>query len=420
MKNILLITYYFPPIPEIASLRLNGLFKYLPNYGYHVIVLTPKYTNRQTNPEIIETEYPGNISSRIKRLFFPKSYTNNNLNSKTIEKKNTLISFAKQVFEEILIYPDDQKSWYPYGVERGLDVIKNNNIDVILSSSGPVTCHRIAKELKLRSGLPWIADFRDLWTQNHSYPHSWLRKQIEEKLELNTLKPANALVTVSKPLKNKLKKLHLNHPIHIIPNGFDPEEFNFDVKQNDIFTISYAGRLYQDKQDPILLFKAISELIAVNKINPSQIRVDFYGQQWNWLDKLIKQCNLQQIAVQNGIRDRSEILKIQKASHLLLLLGWNDESGEGVLTGKIFEYLALKRPILALAAENSAIQYLLKKTKAGTCHNQINTLKTYLENSYINFKTKQPIAYQAINEEINKYSHIEMAKHFAEVLKSVA
>ncbi len=141
----------------------------------------------------------------------------------------------------------------------------------------PVTSHIIANELIKRKKIPWIADFRDLWTQNHYYEHSRIRRFFERKLELTTLFSATALTTISHPLSEKLQELYKNKKVYAIANGHDPEQINPANPLNKKIYYYIHRRVYLGRRDPEPLFKTLKVLIDENMIDPSEIEVHFFG-----------------------------------------------------------------------------------------------------------------------------------------------
>jgi len=317
-----------------------------------------------------------------------------------------------------IVYPDEQKHWQPFGVETGYKLLQKEKFDALISSAGPVTAHLIAKELKERSGIPWIADFRDLWTQNHYYQYGMFRRRIERRLELKTLAKADALVTVSEPLAKKLGSLHYGKRVFVIPNGFDPD----DVKSAPLtkkFTITYTGQLYQGKRDPESLLRALYEMIGEGEIEKDTIEVRFFGPLQYWLDQEIKSYRLEEVVRQQGVVPREVALEKQRESQILLLLNWDDPDECGVYTGKIFEYLAAKRPILALGGPDGVVSQLLQETGAGVHIKNVDALKQFLRNCYEEYQATGQVRYYGKEEQIEKYSHREMSRKFAEVLSEV-
>mgnify|MGYP003773668271 CR=1 FL=1 len=422
-KTVLIVSYYFPPRPAIASLRIRGLAKYLSEYGWSPVILTAALP---AEPErrfvVVQTTYPGGaLSSWKRKLGFAqdKGFQEQiGITPASREGKVSITSKLVNVAKAIIAYPDDEKTWYPFAVSEGHKLIKSRKFDAIISSAGPYTCHLIAKELKARHGLPWIADFRDLWTQNHYYSYGPLRLLFERRLELKTLGVADALVTVSEPLAQKLKSLHRNKRVLSITNGFDIDDVDTAPLTKQL-TITYTGQLYQGKRDPALLFQAVSALITEGMIDASQIGIRFFGEAPYWLEQEVIQYDLSEVVSLSSKVPRDVALCKQRESHVLLLLNWDDPSEQGVYTGKVFEYLAAKRPILALGGPGGVVKELLNETNAGVHINALDDLKDLLLLWYKEFKQNSSVSYNGKWNAIEKYSHREMARKFAHLLDQV-
>ena len=274
MKKVLIISYHFPPSIAVGGLRIQGLAKYLSEFGWEPIILTTTLPgNPNTQFRVIQTPYYDVIASWKKRFGLkPEEGVKKQFEMKMHKNKKSFMDYVLFFLSEIIAYPDAQKGWYPFAVEAGSEILENENIDAIISSSSPVTCHLIAKELKMKYTIPWIADFRDLWTQNHYYQYSPIRRFIERRLEIKTLSKPDALVTVSNDLAETLGTLHKEKRIYTIRNGFDPQEISFSrADLTTKFTITYTGSLYQGKRDPSKFFKALQDLISEERLIQNDI-----------------------------------------------------------------------------------------------------------------------------------------------------
>lgn len=428
MKKVLIVTHRFPPHPAVASLRPAGLKKYLPEFGWDATILTSAVSGgARENSNIIET--PQRESSILKwgnRLF--KLNNDRALMAQITELKTKLhvrseksvLDFLLAAIGEVTAYPDPQKGWRKYAVKAGIELLKQHTFDAIISTSPPATSHIIARELREYSNLPWIADFRDLWTQNYYYPYSPLRRMIEGKLELKTLGSADVLVSVSDPAVEDLRRLHIHKPVYCIQNGFDPAEINRNNRKlTDKFTITYTGNLYPGKQNPAPLFGALHNLIDRGDMDSTDIEVRFYGSGAGWIDIEADRYGLSNIVKQYGVVSRELSLDKQRETQLLLLLKWNDEQQRGVYTAKVFEYLAAGRPILAVGGFHDVVDDLLTTTGAGVCGYTSEDVMNVLLPLYHEYKAKGAVCYGGDREEINKYSHYVMARKFAGIFESL-
>jgi len=424
MKKILIITFHFIREETIGSIRLRGLAKYLPKFGWEPTILTPQIeciSDTASRYRVVETQYDDITTIWKKRLGFKTQDTvKKQLGKPTYKNKRLLIDYVLKIWEEIFAYPDINIGWYKYAVKAGQKLLAEGEYDAILSSSNPATCHLVAKRLKDKFGTPWVADFRDLWTQNHYYEHCLIRKGLEERLEFTTISAADVLTTVSEPLAITLRGFHREKEVHTTMNGFDPDQKNPGEKVSGKFTIVYTGELYQGKRDPEPLFQAVSQLLKSGKINLSDIEVDFYGTGDEWLFNDIKKYKLEKVVNVHGPISREESIHEQRKAQVLLLITWNHPSEKGVYTGKLFDYLAAQRPILAVGIPGSVIEKLLDETQAGVYVSNTEELKQAILSYYQEYKSTGKVSYKGKPSEIEKYSHREMARKFAEILDSIS
>ena len=373
--RILMITAFFYPQNVIATSRVGQWVKYWARDGHEVTVLTTKKypfwavdynVDLPPNVRIIETGYLSRFI--IKRLVKNKIPDIRHNGSISILKK------IKRVLTS-LIDIDIHDFWPISALKAGEKILSDNDFDLIISSYSPASSHIIASRLRKRFPKPiWIADFRDLWAHNHIVSQSAISKYIRMVREKNIVRHADVLTTVSEPLADILKKSYPEKKVSVIENGFDPDDYpdmgltnkNFLAKNKTIIT--YTGMIYQGKQDPSLLLCAVNELIEENKIHASDIEIHFYGQSDKILSDIVKKGEFNRYGMLSihGVIPRTQSIERQKNSDLLLLLGWNDPSAKGVLTGKIFEYIASGVPILGIGITNqSSVGQLIEQTRTG-------------------------------------------------------
>lgn len=432
MKKVLIIAYLAD-----ASPRVPGFAKYLREFGWEPLILTPPV--HETSPNltlepikqvrIVETPYPDPLDKALfnfKRVlgFNPREGIKSQVDRR-LKTKSAGRAYARiiNLFKEVLYYPDQEKAWKPYAVRVGSQLLEKEKISAIISSSSPVTCHIIAKELKNRhNGVAWVADMRDLWSQNHNYPYSRLRNLIDKRLELRTLQYADALITVSTPWAERLKFLHKRKIVYTITNGFDPEDMStLQLNETPKFTITYTGQIYEGKQDPSKFLISLKELISDKTLDPSDIEVQFYGSKSTWLSKLIDEYGLSSVVKLKDAVPRSSSLKKQRASQLLLLLNWEDPKEKGTIPSKLFEYLAAKRPVIATGGYgNDMVENILNATKSGLYLKGHSEIKTALKKWYSEFKAQGVVTYNGDAQEISKYDFRAMAKKFSEILDKLA
>lgn len=421
MKKVLIIGYLSRPR---GSYRLAPLAKYLPEFGWQPIVLTaPVGKKLDSRLRVIETPYRDALSFWKKVLRFDPTEPLSQQVKKLvgITSKKSLIEPILRFLVGLVSYPDPERGWKPFAMKAGNELLQQEDIDAMISCR-PITSYIVASKLKERYDIPWIVDFTDPWSQNKDYRYGYLDKLLYRRLELKTLSMADALVTTSHPWAENLRKLHIGKPVYVVTHGFDPEELNSPpAKLTGKFTITYTGIIYSNRmQDPAKLFDALRDLVCDGTINPNDIEVRFYGHKVVWLEREIERYRLSSLVKHYGVVPKDIALEKQRESHLLLVLDWDDPKERGVYTYKIFEYLGARRPILATGgSKGDVVAELLDETKAGIHAPMVEDIKIALKDFYQEYKLKGSVSYKGEEAEINKYSHREMARKFAEILDAL-
>jgi glycosyltransferase involved in cell wall biosynthesis len=420
MQRVLLITHCYPPNPYIGGLRPRGLAKYLPLYGWEVIVLTPRVSEgKRPGARVIETEDRDVVQDFKARFGLnPRLGLHDQVHLPLSSKPNTKLLHTRFIdwLKGWLEYPDSAKGWIPFALEAVSHFAKREQVDAILTTSPPGSSHIIGAQAKQLLQCPWIADFRDLWTQNLAR-RNHVSQRLGVRLEKKTLEFADALVTVSGPWATRLGERYRAKPIYTITNGFDPDDFQPRPQRlTKFFSITYAGYLYQGKRDPSIFLEVLAELIRERVLLSTEVRVRFFGEVEPWLTALISRYGLEAVVELHGVISREEVLQREMESQILLLLGWSDPKETGQHTGKLFEYLGAARPILAVGGTSGVMPELLNETKAGIHALTRQQLRDCLIAMYREFKNDGAVRYCPDNRAIEQYSHRQMARRFASVL----
>ena len=443
MSKVILIAFYFNQINEIASKRLRALAKYLPQFGWEPIVIVPDLgavpkENDDLNCRIIYTEYEDMFSHFSNKFKNNSSDSNGSSNSSSDFEEDKLkdstsfsnpiaskaISFAGEIFA----YPDGMKYWYNSAFGAASKIIEEEDIEAIISSSWPVTCHTVGKDLKDKHDIFWIADLRDLWNMNPYVSHTFIREHFERKLELETFENTDVLTTTTDLAADTLATLHPNNKIVPILSGYDKDDLKFleelmsdeealddEINEShDKLKFIYAGSLYGGKRDPTNLFKAIRQLEDEGKLDSSNISIEFYGDSTN-LEEIASEYGLADIVKIGGKIAHWEVLKKQLESDVLLLISWNDEKEKMFIPGKIYEYFALRKPILSIGYKEGSLKDLIEETGVGYHVSDLESTKEVLLKFYNEFLEKGAIEYNS-DIHVEDYSMENMAKKFADLL----
>ena len=391
-KRILIISTYFPPQPSIASLRAYSFAKYWARMGNEVTVLTTKKIDMgklsldlpkaKDSFRVVEIPYVNIIyegGKILKRLLRKKNDNHEhgvriiNTNGEMINVNRSFLRLRRLIskltattgFFTTARIPDVHDIWIWSAVKKGKALLKLKRFDWVFSSYGPPASHLVGGILSRRYGSRWVADYRDLWIEGHIYRGMWPFTALERYLEKKYVgNYADIITTVSEPLADILRK-KFAAPVHVIENGYDEDDYEREFTpyfESTKKRIVYTGAIYPGKRDPSPLFVALAAMAQESETLRKQISANldvlFFGGQNDWLERLIEKYEVQLWVKHMGSVNRHDALRIQKGADLLLFLEWENGSVDGILTGKLFEYLAMRKPILGVGVSS--------KTSPGT------------------------------------------------------
>lgn len=380
-KSVLVIAYYFPPIGGGGVPRALKMAKYLGQFGWsvHVLTVDPAY-HATLDPSLLE-QIPKDVHIHRAKEFslFPRRGANqtgqaaSSAGTPAVQQspsaaarvKRKLVSVLKKLKPYLLI-PDDQILWYPNALKLGRELLRGEKVDVIFSTSGPVTNHLIASKLAEQFGCKWVADFRDPWTQNMNQSGIAWRERLEEKMEERVMAKADAITTVTARFAENFRQKHgfRIKRMELIYNGFDRADFADLTPAHTApgkFHAVYAGILYQ-KRNPRLLLRAIKELIDEGMLDRHDLLLSFAGvfdyPGYSENRDCVEELGLQDIVKVLGNLPHKEALGMMKGADALLLIGDVSSDAGAYIPGKLYEYMGIGKPILALNKAGEATQII--------------------------------------------------------------
>lgn len=441
MRRVLIIAYYFPPLGWSGVQRTLKFVKYLRNFDWEPIVVTVGKTKFSILDESLNEEIPTDINViRIDDVVLKdvtdamkkqmKEYIDSSINLisdedlKQIYEKEIEKKFSE--LRDLLLIPDGNAIW----ANNVIKIIKNkidfNEIDVVYTTSAPYSAHIIGDYIKKKYNIPWIADFRDQWINNPyiDYDKNSLRYKIEKNMEKSIVLNCNRLITVTPIItENYIStyKIEKNKVI-TITNGYDEEDFkniNFR-KENNKFTIVHNGSFYL-KINPYTVAKVIKKLLENESVDPEKIEIILNGNNdCNIINKFKEiMGQYSSIITINGYLSHEESLIKSSNADLLLLICGEEESSKQVYTGKVFEYLRLRKPVLSISPKGSLVEKLLDETECGINaeYNDIETIEEILLKYYNNWLKGNEIKVGAKN--IEEYERKELTKKLVEIFNEV-
>lgn len=434
MKSVLVIAYHFPPGGGPGVQRVLKHVTYLREVGWNPIVLTVENGDFPARDESLLAKIPADVTVirvpilepyQLYRRFMGSkgSAIDVNVNKSASERKGWKEQLAEWVRATFFI-PDARVAWLLTAVKKGLELVKEHDIQAIYSSSPPYTCALIARRIKQRTGLPWVAGFRDPWTEFLTTPDRWfLPAMIDKSLERSVFAEADLIECAWEGIiddaMRKYPKLHRSK-FHHVPNGFDSSDFPVvPYVRNDRFTITYTGSMY-GRRTPRAFLAALDVLSGQGLIDPSDIRLRFVGR---FGDEVHTMLNLSQFApsieIVGYVPHEESIGYVMSSEASLLIVDDTKESAE-IVPGKVYEYLGVGRPIIALAPRNSAIERLLQETNAGLSAPQsdVDRIAEILGMFFDRWKRGEQIV-QPFAQEIVKYERRVAAHQLGSMLNEL-
>lgn len=433
MKRVLIITYYWPPSGGSGVQRWLKMSKYLPENGWQPVIYTAD--NAEYPVEDASLEKDVSLEAEVLRQPIVEPYTFykkflgikkgekvkagfiNEGAKKTGWKENLSVWLRGNLF-----IPDARCWWIKPSTKYLTKYLKDHPVDAIISTGPPHSMHLIARALHKKFNIPWVADFRDPWTDIDFYKDLKLTGFADKKhhrMEHSVLTEATKVVTVSWDCAKGLES-HGAKDVAVITNGydeFDSGETNQNLSQNDyqhqsVFTMSHIGIIGANR-NPEMFWKAVSEVADTN------MRIRLIGQIDNSVVDTIKHLEIEKYVEIIPYLPHDKAIIEQQKSNVLLLFVNNTPNAKGILTGKLFEYMASGRPILCVGPEDGDSARILNETQTGVTvdFNDKEKMKSVI----LDFLKKHQENQLGIvrNESIEKYSRRNLAKAFADILNEI-
>jgi glycosyltransferase involved in cell wall biosynthesis len=376
VRRVVLIAYYYPPMGGAASQRVLGFARHLPAHGWAPTVVAPVEGTFGRDASLpLSLDPPG----RVIRCLSPEPATllkrcagraGSSLGDGGLVREVDLGRGASRLrgfVREWVYVPDAQAPWIPFATLAAIRA--SRGASAVVSSGPPLSAHVAGWLASRATGLPWVADVRDLWTPRRMHPET-ARARLDAKILRGLLRRANAIVTVSGAFVDLLSRT-IDRPasdITVLPNGFDPEDYDAaDREPPDRFTLTFTGLTYGLRQDLDVFFRTLLELFAAGRIERTRFCLRILGRLDERTQALVRERGLTDVVVDEGFRPHRESTAAQRDATALLLLIWSadDDIAPGVRPAKLPEYIGAGRPVLALGDPGCEAARLIADAGAG-------------------------------------------------------
>lgn len=427
MKKVLVISFYWPPFGGGGVQRWLKMTKYLPEFGWKPIVYTPESPHIGLEDDSLEAQIHRDVEVIKQPIWEPydlyKKFSGRKKDEKVysgfISEKNSSVTQKLSVWiRGNLFIPDARKFWIKPSIKYLLDYLKENPVDAIVSTGPPHSMHLIAEAVHKKTNIPWIADFRDPWTNIDFYKElqltSWADRK-HRKLEKRVIQGADEVICVTPTMTEEFKIIG-GREIHTITNGFDPEDFSGDIELDNQFTIAHIGSINKDR-NPIVLWEAFKKLCDENEHFSTKARIKLVGPVDAIVLNEIKKFGLEdKILLKGSLPHKEAIVEMRKSGALLLIIN-QSPNVNGIMPGKMYEYFGSGRPVICIGPEVGDARGLIEEYPKGTNigFEDVEKMKSTLLNLFEN--NTNGSGDSSLND---KYNRRTIAKVFSEMLNKVS
>ncbi|MCE2612017.1 glycosyltransferase family 4 protein [Flavobacteriaceae bacterium D16] len=373
MRKVLIITYYWPPAGGPGVQRWLKFVKYLREFEVEPVIFTPSNADYPIQDPALAKELPEGIRVYRHTIFEPYRIARLFSRKQTEVIRTGIIPTERQSLKDRLLLwirgnlfiPDARKFWVKPSVRFLRNINENEHFDALITTGPPHSVHLIGLKLKKQLSIPWIADFRDPWTSIGYHKQLKLGSVARRKhlsLERQVLNSADELLVTSRTTKEEFENI-TQQPIHVITNGYDLG-YEKDEPLDTQFTISHIGSLLS-KRNPANLWRVLSELVKENPEFRDRFRLQLIGLVSEEVLNSLDNYGLKAYTHRLDYVSHEDAIDYQKKSQALLLLEIDAKETRGIIPGKLFEYLAARRPILAVGPQEWEAGELVTTLGAG-------------------------------------------------------
>lgn len=424
MKRIIFVCKSFAPNNSVAAVRPTKIAKYLYKTGEYEIDVLKLHTHGGIEDELLKKDL-----SYIRRIYeVPQK--SRQTKGYYAEKNDTLFSKIKRKSKSLIEHTAEwvnMRQNYIMAKKYVEENLSDYNYDIILSSSGPFLTHMIARQLKRKcSNAIWIADYRD--PVPNTLAHNNLIKYFARRDVRRVTKNVDAVLGATAGCYENMG-IYSKEKCFEITNGYDIEDVQ-DIRSRkaDKFTLSYTGTIHLQKSDVSIVFKALAELIEEGIIQKEEISVRYAGRMESEFVRQAEQFCLGDSIESYGYVGRKKSLELQLGSHILLLASFNYQHQNDVITGKFYEYLMNRRPIVCTIMgneSNSRLKRMIESINCGVCWEEANSqadyikVKNYLKMQYNNYVKYRDVKYTIYESEMAKYDYRNITKKIDKIIKEL-
>ena len=422
MKKVLVISYYFPPAGGPGVQRWLKFVKYLRSEGVEPVMYIPKDAKYPMVDTSLMTEIPQDMKIYRGHIFEPNNFlpsaknTSGGFIDKDI-KKQSLKSKALTWIRANFFIPDARCLWIRPSISQVIKILDTENIDTIITTGPPHSLHMIGLGVKKKRPLvQWVADFRDPWTKIdyfHNLPLTWWAKKKHYSMEKEVLSTADDVITVTPSVAKDYLPLCKGR-MHMITNGFDTEDMpKGKIEPDPLFTISHFGTI-NAQRNPSTLWRVLGDMCRENALFCEKLSIQLSGSVSGDVFFHIAKNGLEKHLTYHSYLPHNEVIEKQHSSQILLMLMYRAPQGAMFIVGKLFEYLAAKRPILVVGYSKGDAATIINDTQSGTAvdFDDYDAIRTFIQSEFSKYTNGEKSSVSGNN--IEQYSRQNLTHRLAQ------
>jgi len=356
MKHLLMLVPFFPPMGGGGVYRPLSFVRHLPKYGWRTTVVTPEGDAYWIRDESLVERVPAECRVIRTSTWSGQAWLARGRRGRPAAKRSSRGFGAARRLAAAVLVPDSYVGWVPFAARAALDVAKTDRFDAVYSTSPPESTHLAGLKVHRETGLPWVADFRDPWMNLHLLdPASSWHARAHRGMERRVCAQASVVVT-TRWHEAKLRETYPDARIARVSNGYDAEELaglEGSAPEARKFRIVHAGMLTQHRSAAPFL-EALARVLASEPGLRGELEVEFIGPREDANERSAARLNLGNVVKFRDPLPHAETLRTERTAHVLLLVKHADPRYDGLVPGKLYEYIGLRRPVLALAPPGEA------------------------------------------------------------------
>ena len=407
MKRVLIVTYYWPPSGGSGVQRWVKFAKYLPAAGWQPVVYTPENPELTTVDRTLAAEIPPEAEVVKNHIFEPYGIyrklmgKGSTTDLKTLTAANAVkdevnpINGQKKNWKQKLslfirgnfFIPDPRVMWVRPSVRFLKKYLEEHPVDAIVTTGPPQSMHLIGLRLSQATGIPWVADFRDPWTKMFYFKHLGLTSWAEKT------------------------------PVELITNGYDEEDFKKDVELDENFNITHTG-LFASDGNPETLWKVLAQKCEEDEEFRRSLRIRLVGKTDREITDSIEAAGLGGNLKDFGYQDHEMAVREQLNASILILPLRKEPEYRAVLPGKLFEYLASRRPILGIGQTDGAMARIVGETGSGVVYDwdDEKKIRAWIDFCWDEFKNDE---LHDNTSDISRFTRRNLTVKLAELLNQI-